>query len=66
MMGRIRGVLVAGLAMAASALPAIEDVPTLRWSPASNRIRFPGRARPAGSKLARKAREGRVGISTIR
>jgi hypothetical protein len=30
------------------------------------RSRFPGKARPAGSKLARKAARGRLGVSTIR
>ena len=71
MMGRsITRMLASAAAMALAAMPspavdALTDWP-LAASPARYRNRFPGRARPAGSKLARKARKGRVGLATIR
>lgn len=70
MRGAIRSFLASSLAMlAASSLPAngydrLQDYEFK--SNHSYRSRFPGKARPAGSKLARKAAKGRVGISSIR
>ncbi len=41
-------------------------LPFFAGTSARYRSRFPGTARPAGSKLARKAERGRLGVSTIR
>lgn len=32
------------------------------WAPRSGRIRTPGKHRPSGAKLWRKAREGKLGV----
>lgn len=68
MTGRLRTILAAGLAMAASSLPRIEPAyeprPWPNWKP--GRGRYSGRGNPAGTKLARKARQGRIGLATIR
>lgn len=70
MRGAIRAFLASSLAMLAALgtpvtvtdpLHGYEFKPTSRY-----RNRFPGRHKPAGSKLARKALKGRVGVSTIR
>jgi hypothetical protein len=70
MMGAIGRTLVAGLAMAASALPAqaVGDLSTVRFIPdlGWTRTRSNGRHNPAGTKLARKAARGLVGLATIR
>lgn len=44
----------------------LAPLPMIGATPTRYRNRIPGKARPAGSKLARKAANGRVGISSPR
>ena len=62
--------LIAGLGAALLAgmpslhMPTIEPMPFQAWNGGGrHRGRWPGKRKPAGSKLARLAREGRVGIT---
>lgn len=71
MMGRIGRLLVGGLALAASSLAPARDfapqpyqIEAMRSLLSERRNRRGGN--PAGTKLARKARQGRVGLATIR
>jgi len=71
MRAAIRAFMASSLAMlAASGTPVnvYDRMHSLQmYDPATRyRSRFPGKARPAGSKLARKAARGRLGVSTIR
>lgn len=71
MTGAIRTFLASSLAMlAASFQPAQASDPFAGYdfAPAKTRYRnrFPGKRKPAGSKLARMAASGRVGRATIR
>ena len=63
------GAAVVGLAasnmMAAMPVPVIAPPQPFSSSP-RYRSRWPGKRQPAGSKLARKARSGSVGVARIR
>lgn len=66
--GLARLAQVAGIAVASQVADAFTaaHVEPLRFAPPSPRRRAAGPARPAGSKLARKAAEGTVGKATLR
>lgn len=69
-----RGLLAAAMAVASS-MPLVggsvlheparfSNAPSnvRAWAPRSGRSRMPGRHRPAGAKLWRKATEGKIGV----